>query len=115
MADDRYIIRTAELETHVPLAELCRDTGMNMSEQTIRQRLKESSIRKWKALNQSLLTKKHVASHLKWAKAHQNWTAEDWQRVAWSDECAVQKDSDPQKVWVFCHQTKHEKYAFKNI
>ena len=33
----------------------------------------------------------------------------------WSDECAVQKDSDTHQVWVFHHQNKLEKYACKNI
>ena len=42
VSDDRYIVRTAELETRVPLAELRRDVGLNVSEQTLHRRLKES-------------------------------------------------------------------------
>jgi DDE superfamily endonuclease len=40
---------------------------------------------------------------------------DDWYKVVWSDECAVQKDSDPRENWVFRRQTKEEKYAIKNI
>lgn len=101
ISDDRYIARTAELETRVPLAELRRDVGLNVCEQTIRRRLKTAGIRKWKAVKRALLTQKHATNRLKWAKAHRHWTVEDWRKVAWSDECAVQKDSDPRQLHVF--------------
>jgi hypothetical protein len=46
ISDDRYIARTAELETRVPLAELRQDVDLNVCEQTICRRLKEVGIRK---------------------------------------------------------------------
>jgi len=61
------------------------------------------------------LTQKHATNRLKWAKAHRHWTVEDWRKVAWSDECAVQKNSDPRQLHVFRRQNKEEKYAIKNI
>src|SRR5947207_5055756 len=39
--DDHFILRTAELKTHVPLAEICVDTSINIFEQTFCQRLRE--------------------------------------------------------------------------
>ena len=115
ISDNRYIARTAELETRVPLAELRRDVGLNVSEQTLHRRLKEAGIQKWKAVKRALLTSKHAANRLKWAKDHRHWTVEDWRKVAWSDECAVQKDSDPRQMHVFRRQNKAETYAIKNI
>jgi len=53
--------------------------------------------------------------HLNWARDQLHKTREDWAKVGWSDECAVQKDSARQQVWVFRHQTKKEKYAPKNV
>ena len=113
--DDCYLVHTAESETHVPLKELCDQTNLDISEQTIRRRLREAGIRKWKAVKRALLTKKHAALHLEWAKAHHHWTKEDWKRVIWSDECAVKKDSVGHMVWVFRHQNKEEKYKAENI
>src|SRR5579859_6335415 len=52
---------------------------------------------------------------LNWAREHCHWTREDWERIFWSDECAVQKDSDTQQVWVFRHQNKREKFDPKNV
>jgi hypothetical protein len=115
-ADIRYLVRTVESETRVPLAEIpVNTTFSNVSIRTIRRRLREEGIRKWKAVGRALLTKKHAAQRLKWALEHRNWTREDWKKIIWSDECLVRLDSDPRQVWVFLRQNKHEKYAPKNI
>ena len=46
ISDNRYIVHTVELETHVLLAELHQNINLNVFEQTIRQRVKEAKIRK---------------------------------------------------------------------
>ena len=61
------------------------------------------------------MTKERAAKRLKWAKAHQHWTRDDWAKIVWSDKCLVRQDSDPWKLWVFRHQNKYEKFALKNI
>ena len=67
----------------------------------MRRRLMERRIRKWRALKRALLTEEHAEKRLEWAKAHQRWTVEeDWPKVIWSDESAIQKDSDPRTVWI---------------
>ena len=32
------------------------------------------------------LRKKHRIAHIKFAKKYRSWTAEDWNKVIWSDE-----------------------------
>jgi len=112
---DRHIVHMAESETRVPLAEILAKTDCNVSEQTIRRRLREAGIRKGKTMSRPRLTKKHAAKQLKWAKEHRQWTREDWAKVGWSDECAVEKDSDTVVQWVFRRRNAREKYAPKNI
>ena len=114
-ATDRYLVRLAESETRQPLAQLRVQTNGEVSERTIHRRLLEFGIRKWKAVDRSLLMEKHAAQRLQWAKAHQGWTREQWERVAWSDESAVRKDSDPRQMWVFRRQNNREKYDPKNV
>ena len=114
-SDDHYIVHTAECNTRIPLKELRADTFSNISEQTLRRRLREAGIRKWRAVNRALLTEIQAKQRLIWAKAHQHWTMDDWRKVIYSDECAVSKDSDPRKLRVFRRQNKQEKYAPKNI
>ena len=115
-SDIRYLVRTAESETHVPLAEIAINTTFsNVSTQTLRRRLREVGIRKWKAVGRCLLTTKDAKARYKWAKAHEHLTKEDWAKFAWSDESLIRQDSDPCQLWVFRRQTKCEKYNAKNI
>ena len=101
-SDIRYLVRTAESETHVPLAEIAINTTFsNVSTQTLRRRLREVGIRKWKAVGRCLLTTKDAKARYKWAKAHEHLTKEDWAKFAWSDESLIRQDSDPCQLWVF--------------
>ena len=36
-----------------------------------------------------LLKKTHMEAKLKWAKAHKDWTEDDWRRVVFSDETKI--------------------------
>ena len=113
--DDHYIIRVAESSTRIPLSQLRVDTNSSISEQTLRLRLRETGIGKYKPVERPFLSKKHAAMRLQWAKKHRHWTREQWERVLWSDECAVKKNSNPRQIRVFRRRTKREKYDPKNI
>ena len=112
---DRYIVRSAETNTSQPLTQLRLDTNLDISEQTIRRRLQENGIAKHKAVNRPLLTRKHIAARLKWAREHSDWSLEQWQSVIWSDETMVRNRSDPRPKLVFRHRNKREKYDPKNV
>ena len=112
---DRWLVRTALTETKLPLKELKSIANIPVCEQTIRRRLKEKGIRKWRALKRPLLNNEHARKRLEWARAHRHWTIEDWAKVIWSDESAIQKDSDTRTVWIWRHQNKAEKYMPKNV
>ena len=100
-AQNKCIIATAETHTHVPLAELRSITNVDISKSTIHWRLHEVRIRKWRAVKRPLLQEQHAATRLKWMQEHQHKTREDWAKIVWSDEAAIQKDSARQQVWVF--------------
>ena len=61
------------------------------------------------------MNNEHVRKRLQWAWAYRHWTIEDWAMIIWSDESAIQKDSDTRIVWIWRHQNKAEKYMPKNI
>src|SRR5579859_4456588 len=115
IAQDKHIIAAAQANTCVPFSELLNIVNIPASVSIIRRRLHEDHIRKWRVAKRELLTEDHAIKHLKWAREHQHKTRQDWAKVNWSYECAFQKDSAQQQVWVFRHQTKQEKYAPKNI
>jgi transposase len=112
---DRWLQRTALAESKLPLQELKSIYNIPISTRTIQRRLRTTGVRKWRAVKRALLTTDHTKEHLKWAKAHQGWTIEDWAKVIWSDESAIKKDSDTRTVWIWRHQNKREKYLPKNV
>jgi hypothetical protein len=112
---NRYFVHLAESNTRVPLKEIKNKSNVTVCEQTIRRRLHDFGIRKWRAVNRALLTQNHVIKRLEWAKQHRHWTRKDWEKVLWSDESAVKKDSDARTIWVFRRQNKKEKYAPQNV
>jgi len=71
-SDDHYLVHSTEFNISQPLAQLRLNTNLNISEQTNRRRLREVRIAKHKAVNRSLLTPKHIAARLKWAREHCN-------------------------------------------
>ena len=76
-----YLARNAEANSRLPFKELQNLINMDVSIRTIRCRLCEEGIRKWRAVKRPFLTAKHAKQRLPWAKAHQHWTVDDWKRV----------------------------------
>jgi hypothetical protein len=68
--EDRRVIRTALGQTRVPLAQLAFLSDSNLSVSSIRRRLQEVHIKKWKAAKRPRLNKGHVLKCYKWAKEH---------------------------------------------
>ena len=112
---DRYLVHSAEANTSQLLTQLCLDTNLDISEQTIRRRPRENGIAKHKAVKQPFLMAQHIAACLKWAREHSNWTIKQWQSMIWSDETNVRNQNDPRPQLVFRHCNKCEKYDPKNI
>src|SRR5947207_1553016 len=110
-----FIIQTAKANTRIPLAELRNITNIEASLSTIRRRLQEDHIHKWRVVDRPALTAVHAEKRLNWALEQQRWREEKWKKVIWSDESAIQKDSDNRQVWIFRHQNKQEKYAPENV
>jgi len=114
-SDDHYLKHSANIDTSQALTELRLNTNIGISEQTIRRRLRETGVGKYKAVNRPLLSKTQIAGRLKWAREHRNWSVERWQHVIWSDESRVRNQKDPRPKFVFRHRNKREKYDPKNI
>ena len=100
-AQDKHIIAAVKANTYVPLASLQNIVNVPVSTTTIRRRLHEDLIRKWRAVNRPLLNNERAEKWLEWALKYQHKSREDWRKIAWSDECVIKKDSARQQIWVF--------------
>jgi transposase len=63
--------------------------GIQISYQTILNSLRKIRIDPRKKSKKPFLSKKHQQERLKWARAHQHWTVDDWRRVIFSDETKI--------------------------
>ena len=81
---DRKIIRDLLREPQPSIREFSRTIPLSKS--TIHRRLKAGAIRCMVAPKKPSLTSRHRRARLRWAKAHVNWTVEQWRRVYFTDE-----------------------------
>ena len=90
---DRKIINKIKSNPHhsVPKIniEMRDEENLNVSDQTIRNRLKSNGFNERIARKRHLLSKSHKFKLLSWANEHKNWTIEDWKKVLWSDETKI--------------------------
>lgn len=73
-----------------------------LTSREVQTRLYEQNLITKKKRKKPALTKEHMKARLAWAKRHQNWTVERWNRVLWSDESPFTVWPAPRcgKVWV---------------
>jgi hypothetical protein len=77
-SDDRYLVHAADADTDQTLKDLRNSTNIGISVQTIRRRLREAGIRKWRAKRRPLLNEKQAAQRYQWAKDHRHFARNDF-------------------------------------
>ena len=69
-------------------SELAKE-GFEISRRTVNRRLQEAGLQAYRPRKKPRLTVKMKEDRLRWAREHQNWTTEDWERVVFSDESTI--------------------------
>lgn len=119
---DRAILIAAKKNPLATSNMIQKDLNLKcVSKSTIRRRITETGEfgNYWQSMKPYLREANRI-NRLKWAKAHLNWTVEDWKRVIWSDESPfVLRYNRAQRVWrrhndrynpLYCRRTiKHDK------
>jgi IS30 family transposase len=71
--------------------EIVEELGIIASSRVIAQAFKKEGYRRVKATKKPFLTDKHKADRLAWAQEHIGWDDEAWNKVWWTDECAIRE------------------------
>lgn len=87
--DDRRIVRYSRKDPFASSKMIQEDLGLAVSSVTIRRRLLEHNLSARSPRKVPMLTKKHVAARLKFARSHANWPAEKWRNILWTDETKI--------------------------
>ena len=95
-------ITTGRLDNAIQATKFINNIIPNpVSSQTIRNVLRKNNFHSVVKKKCPLLKKQHQINHLKFAKYHENWTAEDWKRVLWSDETKINRIGSDGRVYTW--------------
>ena len=75
-----------KLNNKMSAGDIVRHFDLTVTEQTVRNRLREKGIRSFKQKKKPFISQENKQSRVEWCKAHESWTVNDWERVLWSDE-----------------------------
>lgn len=88
--DDRFLRLTALRIRHCTARqiknELLTVRNVNVTSQTVRNRLREQGIRARIPAKGPILTREHRIHRLQFARDHRDWTAENWANILFTDE-----------------------------
>jgi transposase len=113
--DKNHLFRVIRANPFISYNELREQTSITVSNDTLLRTIRDSGYGHWKAKKRPKLTEEHARLRLEWAKAHQDWTPEQWAKVIWSDECSVELGKGKQDSWVFRLNQHGEKWKKKHI
>jgi transposase len=85
--DDQHIVIAMKRKRDITAAKIKEDLGLNIHEQTVRNRIRESGeFQSYWTMKKPWVSEKNRKKRLQWAQEHLNWTEKDWRSVIWSDE-----------------------------
>jgi transposase len=99
--DERMMLRNLRLYPKSTFEERRRETGLEMSNTTIKRLAQKSGLQHWRAKKRPELTEEHAAERLLWCKCRVHWGVEEWKIYMWSDECSAERGRGKLIEWVF--------------
>ncbi|GFW82590.1 transposable element Tcb2 transposase [Trichonephila clavipes] len=103
--EDHNILRNARVQpidsSAAIQAHVAPSLGTPVSSRTIRRRLAEGHLGSRRPLRVLPLTPTHRRLRLEWCRARENWTAAEWNQVAFCDESIFSVSSDDNRVRVW--------------
>lgn len=97
-----HLIASGKADTAVEVARKLRDiTNKPLSDQTVRNYLKEAGLKAVVKKKKPLLSSKQIRDRLDFAISHKDWTIDDWKRVVWSDETKINRLQSDGRKWTW--------------
>ncbi len=93
-------ISTGKTSTVVQLRkELKHRFGIEVVTDTIAKMLKKKGLKSAEKKKKPLLSQKNIKARFEFAKTHQYWTSDDWDRVIFSDETKINRFNSDGRTW----------------
>ena len=104
-AEDRYLLISALRIRTVTANALRRSlrtaTHTNVSDQTVRNRLRARNVRPRRQAVRPVLLLRHRAARLAWARQHSRWTRQQWSSVVFTDESRFTLQNNDGRILVY--------------
>jgi transposase len=102
--DDRQLLRLSKKQRNETSRALSQEwsplVGQAVSSRTVRRRLVEMGMKSYVQKRKPLKTASQVKKRLAWCAEHQLWSADQWQKVIWSDESHFQLVNRCNRVYI---------------
>ena len=114
---DRFIVTTSRRNRFMSAPkvanELHRASGVRMSAQSVRNRLRTANLRARRPLVAVPLTQRHRQTRVAWATTHLRWTRRQWNTVLFTDESRFNVDfaDGRARVW----RRRNERFHPENV
>ena len=107
--DVRSILRFSKNNRRASVSEIASVCPTPVCGRTIQRLLHRSGIFSRIAVKKPFLTPRHIYQRLVFAQKYRGWSAEDWERIIWTDESTFEigKNSRQVRVW----RTANERYS----
>ena len=116
-AEDRFLVIQARRNRFATATQLRADlqnaSGVNVSTQTIRNRLHENGLRSRRPCIRIPLNRNHCQTRYQWAVEHLRWTRLDWRPVLFTDESRYCLDYTDRRARVW--RRPGERFHAQNI
>lgn len=97
---DNAIYTFSRRDPFLPATDINRRLELNLSHQTVRNRLIEKGLKNYKPPTKPFLEKKHKDKRLEFAKLYINWSPDRWENVLFADEKIFQSFGNGNiRVW----------------
>lgn len=98
--DKRAILRVVRGNPKLSARMVVAESGVKVSESTIRRILKRCGLKHWLSKKRPLLTKDHAQKRREWCLIRKDWSTQEWKTIIFSDECSFERGSGSQREWV---------------
>ena len=97
--EEQLLVRKAVNNHNLSIGDLCHE--FSCSKATLRKVLNKYGYHKRVARRKPYLKSIHKKKQLEFAKAHEHWKPEDWEKVMFSDECNIELGLDGRVYWIW--------------
>jgi transposase len=99
--EQQHLLDLVEQDQHIKMCELSEAVQSSPSVRTVQRLFRTLHMQKWKQCERPEITPENAEMRLRWAQSYAEYTAEDFNRVIWSDECSVERGAGVRWIYTF--------------